>query len=82
MAAAILAVFCVLQLSPTWLSVISPVRLALYDEYQKVSPRLRETGPATVVAIDEDSLKERLDLVYPIKKKQIGLLDGGEEVVP
>lgn len=57
-AAAILAVFAVLQLSPAWLSVISPVRLALYDEYQKVFPRLRETGPATVVAIDEDSLKE------------------------
>jgi len=57
-AVAILAVFSVLQFSTPWLSVSEPVRLALYDEYQKVFPRLRETGPATVVAIDEDSLKE------------------------
>lgn len=57
-AAAILVVFSILQLSPPWLSRFEPVRLALYDEYQKVFPRLRETGPATVVAIDEKSLKE------------------------
>lgn len=58
---AMLAALSILLISPSWLSVnipnpFEPVRLALYDQYQRVFPRLRETGPVTIVEIDEDSL--------------------------
>ncbi len=46
---------------PAWLSTripnpFEPIRLALYDQYQRIFPRLRESGPVTIVEIDEDSL--------------------------
>ncbi len=33
------------------------LRLSLFDAYQKTQPRIRETAPVTIVAIDEESLQ-------------------------
>lgn len=58
---AMLVLLSILLISPSWLPVnipnpFDPVRLALYDQYQRVFPRERVTGPVTIVEIDEDSL--------------------------
>jgi len=55
--AAILLVLLGLSLFPT-LPALSPLRMALFDAYQKVAPRLRASAPAVIVAIDEKSLQE------------------------
>jgi adenylate cyclase len=40
------------------LPVLAQLRMALFDVYQKMAPRLRSSAPAVIVAIDEKSLKE------------------------
>jgi serine phosphatase RsbU (regulator of sigma subunit) len=55
-AAVILAGFLVLQLY-TDRTPFKTVRLSLFDAYQTYMPRERESAPATIVAIDETSLK-------------------------
>lgn len=49
--------------TPSWLPFeppdpFEPVRLALYDRYQRIFPRERISGPVTIVEIDEASLKQ------------------------
>ena len=53
--AAILAVLLALSLFPS-LPTLSQLRMALFDAYQKVAPRVRTSAPAIIVAIDEKSL--------------------------
>jgi adenylate cyclase len=55
--AAILVLLLTLSFFPS-LSVISQLRLALFDEYQNLAPRQRTSAPAVIVAIDEKSLHE------------------------
>ena len=49
--------------APSWLPFerpdpFEPMRLALYDRYQRLFPRERLSGPVTIVEIDEASLKQ------------------------
>ena len=49
--------------APAWLPFempdpFEPMRLALYDRYQRLFPRERLSGPVTIVEIDETSLKQ------------------------
>ncbi len=55
--AAILVVLLALSLFPS-LPVLSQLRMALFDGYQKLAPRKRASAPAIIVAIDEKSLQE------------------------
>ncbi len=51
---ATLAVFLALQLSPA--TLFDAPRLALFDAYQRLLPRLHETHPVVIVEIDNKSL--------------------------
>lgn len=53
----LLVVLMTASFSPT-LPAMAQLRMALFDVYQKMAPRLRSSAPALVVAIDEKSLKE------------------------
>jgi len=37
--------------------VLGLVRLAAFDAYQRLAPRVRRSAPAVIVAIDEESLR-------------------------
>ena len=54
-----LILLAVLLVPVLWedMPVIGAMRLAWLDEYQEMSPRQRRSGPAVIVAIDEESLK-------------------------
>jgi serine phosphatase RsbU (regulator of sigma subunit) len=55
-AAALLAVFAALLFFPDY-SPFKTLRVSLFDTYQKQLPRERVSAPATIVGIDEASLK-------------------------
>jgi adenylate cyclase len=55
--AAILLVLLLLSLFPS-LPALSQLRMALFDSYQKMAPRVRTSAPAVIVAIDEKSLEK------------------------
>ena len=55
-AAVLLMVFIILQFYPDRYP-LEPLRLALFDAYQTHFPRERKSAPATIVHIDEASLK-------------------------
>jgi serine phosphatase RsbU (regulator of sigma subunit)/CHASE2 domain-containing sensor protein len=55
--AAILLSFLILSLFPS-LAALSQLRMALFDGYQKIAPRVRSSAPAVVIAIDEKSLHD------------------------
>ena len=57
LAVVVLAMFLALSLVPEP-PLLDPLRLAVFDAYQLLSPRVRSTGPATIVAIDEASLAQ------------------------
>ncbi|MBK8117901.1 MAG: CHASE2 domain-containing protein [Sulfuritalea sp.] len=55
--------FSLMLVAPSWLpfeipNPFEPMRLALYDRYQRLAPRERLSGPVTIVEIDEASLKQ------------------------
>ena len=54
---AVLLILLVLSLFPE-LPALSQLRMALFDGYQKLAPRVRASAPAVIVAIDEKSLNE------------------------
>ncbi|HVY07149.1 MAG TPA: CHASE2 domain-containing protein [Burkholderiales bacterium] len=53
----VLALMLAFSLYPS-LPPMYPLRMALFDGYQKLSPRKRVSAPAVIVAIDEKSLQE------------------------
>ncbi len=55
--AAVLVLLLLLSFVPE-LRVLTQLRLALFDSYQTVAPRVRTSAPAVIVAIDEKSLDE------------------------
>ena len=55
--AAILVLLLLLSFVPD-LRVLTQLRLALFDSYQTIAPRMRASAPAVIVAIDEESLNE------------------------
>ena len=54
---AVLAAMLGSFLLPGWDAVIE-LRMALFDTYQKLAPRARQSAPAVIVAIDEKSLAQ------------------------
>ncbi len=54
---AVLAVLLAMFIVPD-VDVVTDLRMALFDAYQKVSPRVRQSAPAVIVAIDEKSLQQ------------------------
>ncbi|MEO8166522.1 MAG: CHASE2 domain-containing protein, partial [Betaproteobacteria bacterium] len=54
---AVLIVLSALSLMPS-LTALSTLRITLFDAYQRISPRVRASAPATIIAIDEKSLQE------------------------
>lgn len=55
--AAVLAVMLALFLIPG-VEAVTELRMALFDTYQKLAPRTRQSAPAVIVAIDEKSLEQ------------------------
>ncbi|MGH8732035.1 MAG: CHASE2 domain-containing protein, partial [Burkholderiales bacterium] len=55
--AAVLVLLLLISFAPD-LRVLTQLRLALFDSYQTIAPRVRASAPAVIVAIDEKSLKE------------------------
>jgi len=55
--AAVLAAMLALLLLPGVDAVVG-LRMALFDTYQKIAPRTRQSAPAVIVAIDEKSLQQ------------------------
>ncbi|HZF22576.1 MAG TPA: CHASE2 domain-containing protein, partial [Burkholderiales bacterium] len=53
--AAVLVFLLLLSFLPD-LRVLTQLRLALFDSYQTIAPRVRVSAPAVIVAIDEKSL--------------------------
>ena len=53
---ALLALLLMIELAPDWFG-LGFVRLAAFDAYQRWAPRARHSGPAVVVAIDDESLR-------------------------
>jgi adenylate cyclase len=53
MLAALLALFLV-----PGIDAVTDLRMALFDAYQKLAPRVRQSAPAVIVAIDEKSLQQ------------------------
>ena len=53
---ALLALLLMIELAPDWFG-LAFVRLAAFDAYQRWAPRARHSGPAVVVAIDDESLR-------------------------
>ena len=54
--AALLALLLAIELAPD-LFGLGFFRLAAFDAYQRWAPRIRHSGPAVIVAIDEESLR-------------------------
>ena len=55
--AAVLLILLAVSLFPS-LPALTQLRMALFDAYQKMAPRVRTSAPAVIVAIDEKSLQE------------------------
>ena len=55
--AAVLALLLLISVAPDF-SLLAQLRLALFDTFQAISPRVPTSAPAVVVAIDEKSLGE------------------------
>ncbi|HEX7813215.1 MAG TPA: CHASE2 domain-containing protein [Burkholderiales bacterium] len=55
--AAVLAAMLTLFLIPG-VEAVTELRMALFDTYQKLAPRIRQSAPAVIVAIDEKSLEQ------------------------
>ena len=55
--AAVLVLLLLISLMPNS-RVLTQLRLALFDSYQAIAPRVRASAPAVIVAIDEKSLNE------------------------
>lgn len=55
--AAVLALLLLITFLPE-VRVLTQLRLALFDSYQIIAPRVRASAPAVIVAIDEESLNE------------------------
>ena len=53
---ALLALLLMIELAPDWFG-LGFVRLAAFDAYQRWAPRARHSGPAVIVAIDDESLR-------------------------
>jgi serine phosphatase RsbU (regulator of sigma subunit)/CHASE2 domain-containing sensor protein len=53
---AVLAAMLALLLAPP-VGIVTELRMALFDTYQTLSPRVRVSAPAVIVAIDEKSLQ-------------------------
>ncbi|PYM93810.1 MAG: chase2 sensor protein [Candidatus Rokuibacteriota bacterium] len=54
----LLVVLLLLLLAPEgWVSLLRPLRLAVFDAYQHQAPRARRSAPALIVAIDDASLR-------------------------
>ncbi len=53
---ALLALLLLIELAPDWFG-LGLVRLAAFDAYQRWAPRTRHSGPAVIVAIDDESLR-------------------------
>jgi len=54
---AVLAAMLALFLLPG-MEAVTELRMALFDTYQKLAPRSRQSAPAVIVAIDEKSLEQ------------------------
>ena len=52
----LLALFLVVGLAVDVIG-LGLVRLAAFDAYQRLAPRVRRSAPAVIVAIDEESLR-------------------------
>jgi len=55
--ATVLALLLLISFVPD-LRVLTQLRLAFFDGYQAIAPRVRASAPAVIVAIDEESLNE------------------------
>ncbi|MGQ0579856.1 MAG: CHASE2 domain-containing protein [Betaproteobacteria bacterium] len=55
--AAVLVILLLASFVPE-LGMLTQLRLALFDSYQTIAPRIRTSAPAVIVAIDERSLNE------------------------
>jgi CHASE2 domain-containing sensor protein/serine phosphatase RsbU (regulator of sigma subunit) len=64
LAALLLVAMLTLSFLPD-LAVFTVPRLALFDAYQKILPRERQSAPVVIVAIDEASLKARGQWPWP-----------------
>ena len=77
--AVVLVAMTVAFLTPA-VEAVTDLRMALFDTYQKLSPRKRVSAPAVIVAIDEKSLRElgqwpwprtiTADLIHAIAKAE------------
>ena len=61
---ALLALLLAIELAPD-LFGLGFVRLAAFDAYQRWAPRPRHSGPAIIVAIDEESLRRHGQWPWP-----------------
>ena len=61
---ALLALLLMIELAPDWFG-LGFVRLAAFDAYQRWAPRARHSGPAVVVAIDDESLRQHGQWPWP-----------------
>ena len=55
--AAVLTLLLLVSLAPD-LGLVTQLRLAVFDSFQAIAPRVRASAPAVIVAIDEKSLNE------------------------
>ena len=60
----LLALLLVVELAPDSFG-LGFVRLAAFDAYQSWAPRTRQSGPAVIVAIDEESLRKHGQWPWP-----------------
>lgn len=63
----VLIVLLALSLLPS-LTALSTLRIVLFDTYQTLSPRVRNSAPAVIIAIDEKSLQELGQWPWPRTK--------------
>ena len=61
---ALLALLLAIELAPD-LFGLGFIRLAAFDAYQRWAPRARRSGPAVIVAIDEESLRRHGQWPWP-----------------
>jgi adenylate cyclase len=61
---ALLTLLLMIELAPDWFG-LGFVRLAAFDAYQRWAPRARHSGPAVVVAIDDESLRQHGQWPWP-----------------
>ena len=62
--AAVLVLLLLISFVPD-LGELTQLRLALFDSYQAIAPRVRASAPAVIVAVDEKSLNEHGQWPWP-----------------